>query len=345
MAHNIETMAYAGEVPWHGLGVKVGADLTPQEMLKQANLDWTVSKRSILTYNNADSEKADDLIISDDYSVLVRDSDNSILGPCGPKFIPTQNADAFTFFKKFTEAGDMNMHTAGSLRGGRQVWGLAEINDGFTLPGDDRIEGYLLVSVSHEWGKSNEIRFTPIRVVCNNTLSMALADRSQPAFKMPHTKAFDEDLIVSAEKALGLASTRLDEYQESAEFLSSKQYNENKVVSYIADVMQPKLAMQEKILLESAKTSETKAIETRLDTLEKLQRTPYKVYEALEQQPGANLKSSKGTWWGAVNAVTYVVDHKWGHDRDAAMHNAWFGARASLKNRAMTKAIEYAQAA
>jgi|TARA_Y100000004_G_scaffold63785_1_gene71599 phage/plasmid-like protein (TIGR03299 family) len=345
MAHNIETMAYAGEVPWHGLGVKVGADLTPQEMLKQANLDWTVSKRSILTYNNADSEKADDLIISDDYSVLVRDSDNSILGPCGPKFIPTQNADAFTFFKKFTEAGDMNMHTAGSLRGGRQVWGLAEINDGFTLPGDDRIEGYLLVSVSHEWGKSNEIRFTPIRVVCNNTLSMALADRSQPAFKMPHTKAFDEDLIVSAEKALGLASTRLDEYQESAEFLSSKQYNENKVVSYIADVMQPKLAMQEKILLESAKTSETKAIETRLETLEKLQRTPYKVYEALEQQPGANLKSSKGTWWGAVNAVTYVVDHKWGHDRDAAMHNAWFGARASLKNRAMTKAIEYAQAA
>mgnify|MGYP003132082817 FL=1 len=345
MAHNIETMAYAGEVPWHGLGVKVGADLTPLEMLKQANLNWTVSKRSILTYNNADSEKADDLIISDDYSVLVRDSDNSILGPCGPKFIPTQNADAFTFFKKFTEAGDMNMHTAGSLRGGRQVWGLAEINDGFTLPGDDRIEGYLLVSVSHEWGKSNEIRFTPIRVVCNNTLSMALADRSQPAFKMPHTKAFDEDLIVSAEKALGLASTRLDEYQESAEFLSSKQYNENKVVSYIADVMQPKLAMQEKILLESAKTSETKAIETRLETLEKLQRTPYKVYEALEQQPGANLKSSKGTWWGAVNAVTYVVDHKWGHDRDAAMHNAWFGARASLKNRAMTKAIEYAQAA
>ena len=71
----------------------------------------------------------------------------------------------------------------------------------------------------------------------------------------------------------------------------------------------------------------------------------YKVYEALEQQPGANLKSSKGTWWGAVNAVTYVVDHKWGHDRDAAMHNAWFGARASLKNRAMVKAIEYAKAA
>jgi len=277
--------------------------------------------------------------------MLVRDSDNSILGPCGKRFIPTQNAEAFTFFKKFTDAGDMNMHTAGSLRGGRQIWGLAEINDGFTLAGDDRVEGYLLVSVSHEWGKSNEIRFTPVRVVCNNTLSMALADKTQPAFKMPHTKVFDTELIHSAELALGLASVRLDEYKQSAEFLSSKKYNDNTVVSYIADLLQPKLALQEKIRLENSKSSDIELIDSRLRTLEEFQRTPHKVYEALEQQPGADMASSKGTWWGAVNALTYVVDHKWGHDRDAAMHNAWFGARASLKNRAMTKAIEYAKAA
>lgn len=345
MAHNIETMAYAGEVPWHGLGVKVDGNLTPEEMLKQAKLDWTVSKRSIFTYNNADSEKADDLIMSDNYSVLVRDSDNQILGPCGPRFIPTQNQEAFTFFKKFTDAGDMNMDTAGSLRGGKQIWGLAEINDGFTLPGDDRVEGYLLVSVSHEWGKSNEIRFTPVRVVCNNTLSMALEDRTQPHFKMPHTKVFDADLIASAEQALGLAGTRLKEYKESAEFLSSKKYKDTQVVSYIADLLQPKLALEQKIIVENSKSKDTALIESKLKTLEEFQRTPYKVYEALEQQPGANLKSSKGTWWGAVNALTYVVDHKWGHDRDAAMHNAWFGARASLKNRAMVKAIEYAKAA
>ena len=342
MAHNIETMAYAGEVPWHGLGVQVDGDLTPEEMLKQANLDWSVSKRNIFTYDSADSEKANDLIMSDDYYMLVRDSDNHILGPCGPRFIPTQNADAFKFFKKFTDAGDMNMNTAGSLRQGKQVWGLAEINDGFTLPGDDRIEGYLLVSVSHEWGKSNEIRFTPIRVVCNNTLSMALADRSQPAFKMPHTKAFDDDIIISAEKALGLAGERLDEYQQTAEFLSSKQYKETEVLNYIADLLQPKLAMQERIIQQSENPD---VVETKLRMLEEFKRTPHKVYEALESQPGGDLKSSKGTWWGAVNAVTFVVDHKWGHDRDAAMHNAWFGARASLKNRAMVKAIEYAEAA
>jgi hypothetical protein len=182
-------------------------------------------------------------------------------------------------------------------------------------------------------------------VVCNNTLSMALADKTQPAFKMPHTKVFDTELIVSAEQALGLASDRLEEYKQSAEFLSSKKYDDNSVVSYIADLLQPKLALQQKLLLENSKSTDVDLIESRLQTLQEFQRTPHKVYEALEVQPGANMASSKGTWWGAVNALTYVVDHKWGHDRDAAMHNAWFGARASLKNRAMTKAIEYARAA
>ena len=276
------------------------------------------------------------------HSLLVRDSDNTIFGPCGPKFIPTQNEDAFTFFKKFTDAGKMTMETAGSLKDGRQIWGLAKVDESFTLPGDDRVLGNLLVSVSHEWGKSNEIRFTPIRVVCNNTLSMALADRTQPHFKMPHTRAFDADLIKTAEDALGLASNRMKEYKEAAEFLCTKKYNKDTVVSYIADLMQPKLAMQQK-LLEQSKTEKTYL--ARATMLDEFQRAPSKVYEALEQQPGANLKSSSGTWWGAMNAVTFVVDHKWGHDRDAAMHNAWFGARASLKTKAMTTALDYAKAA
>jgi phage/plasmid-like protein (TIGR03299 family) len=342
MAAAVETMAYAGEVPWHGLGVKVDGNLTPEEMLVQAGLDWSVSKRDIFTYDHADSDKSKDLIMAPNHSLLVRDSDNQIFGPCGPKFIPTQNRDAFTFFKKFTDAGNMSMSTAGSLKDGRQIWGLAEIDDSFTLPGDDRVLGNLLVSVSHEWGKANEIRFTPIRVVCNNTLSMALADKSQPHFRMPHTKVFDADLILSAEQALGLASDRMKEYKEAAEYLCSRQYDENSVISYIADLMQPKLAMQQKIL---ENTKNEKAYAARASMLDEFQSAPSKVYEALEQQPGANLKSSKGTWWGAMNAVTFVVDHKWGHDRDAAMHNAWFGGRASLKTRAMTKAIEYAEAA
>ena len=186
MAHAVETMAYAGEVPWHGLGVKVEDNLTPDEMLVAAGLDWTVSKRHLFTHSEPSVENSKEVIPVNDYYVLVRDSDNKTFGPCGPKFVPSQNADAFKFFEKFTSVGDMSMDTAGALKGGEQVWGLAKINDGFTLPGDDRVLGYLLVSVSHKWGKANEIRFTPIRVVCNNTLTYALADKTRPSFKMPH---------------------------------------------------------------------------------------------------------------------------------------------------------------
>ena len=175
-------------------------------MLVAAGLDWTVSKRHLFTHSEPNVENSNEVIPVNDYYVLVRDSDNKTFGPCGPKFVPSQNADAFKFFEKFTSVGDMSMDTAGALKGGEQVWGLAKINDGFTLPGDDRVLGYLLVSVSHKWGKSNEIRFTPIRVVCNNTLTYALADKTRPSFKMPHLKALDTEVFKSAEEALGIAS-------------------------------------------------------------------------------------------------------------------------------------------
>tara|TARA_Y200000002_G_scaffold374227_1_gene374630 strand:- start:12434 stop:13462 length:1029 start_codon:yes stop_codon:yes gene_type:complete len=342
MAHAVETMAYAGEVPWHGLGVKVEDNLTPDEMLVAAGLDWTVSKRHLFTHSEPSVDNSKEVIPVNDYYVLVRDSDNKTFGPCGPKFVPSQNADAFKFFEKFTSVGDMSMDTAGALKGGEQVWGLAKINDGFTLPGDDRVLGYLLVSVSHKWGKANEIRFTPIRVVCNNTLTYALADKTRPSFKMPHLTALDADVFKSAEEALGIAGDRMKDFKESAEFLSSKNYTSQNVVSYISELFQPELLEQQKNI---EQMSDIKAIATRQSMVDEFKRVPAMVHQALEEQPGANLKSSKGTWWGAANAVTFIVDHKWGHDRDAALHNAWFGGRASLKQKAISKALEYAKAA
>mgnify|MGYP001313160628 FL=1 len=342
MADAVETMAYAGEVPWHGLGVKVDDTLTPQEMVVAAGLDWTVSKRHLFTHSEPSVDNSKEVIPVNDYYVLVRDSDNKTFGPCGPKFVPSQNADAFKFFEKFTSVGDMSMDTAGALKGGEQVWGLAKINDGFTLPGDDRVLGYLLVSVSHKWGKANEIRFTPIRVVCNNTLTYALADKTRPSFKMPHLTALDADVFKSAEEALGIAGDRMKDFKESAEFLSSKNYTSQNVVSYISELFQPELLEQQKNM---EQMSDIKAIATRQSMVDEFKRVPAMVHQALEEQPGANLKSSKGTWWGAANAVTFIVDHKWGHDRDAALHNAWFGGRASLKQKAISKALEYAKAA
>ena len=314
MSHMVEKMAYANAVPWHGLGTKVSDSLTPEQMMIAAELDWTVSRRKIVTECG---------LKTNDWALLVRDSDNKILGPCGKNYIPIQNADVFSFFDKFVKAGAMKMETAGSLDDGRQVWGLAAINKGFCLPGGDEVNGYLLFSQPHIWGKSMTIMFTPIRVVCNNTLTMALGQRSN-RFTMPHVRIFDQDVAQRASQALGLASGQLDAFKVTSELLARVAYDEKQVSKYITQLFQPALIAEHEDRSLWAKTAD-------------------EVYNCIHTQPGA--KMSEGTWWSALNAVTYYVDHKAGRNRDASLQSAWFGPRAALKRKALDLAVEYAQAA
>jgi len=326
MAHEVESMAWAGDVPWHGLGVQVEHDLTPHEMLVAAGLDWTVSARPLKTTTD---------IPVLDYRVLMRDSDESQFGVCGSNYVPFQNEKVFEFFKKFTDAGHMEMNTAGSLKGGQHVWGLAKINKGFTLPGGDEVEGYLLLSQPHQWGKSLIMKFTPTRVVCNNTLTYALGESSKGQFRMPHIQEFDASVIAKAEDALGLASNQMDQLKHNAEFLASKEFTDKKVDEYIAKLFQPEL-------LAPSQIKDVKS-DVVVD-FQQFKRTASLVREAIWKQPGHDLPT-KNTWWAAANAVTYVVDHKLGRERDAAMFNAWFGRNATLKRNAIDLAQEYAKAA
>lgn len=319
MSHMVETMAYAGKTPWHGLGKKVKEGLTPDQMLKEAGLDWVVSKRPAY-YKDKDKYH-----MSPDYNLLVREGDNNVLGPCGKNYTPIQNKEVFKFFNKFCKAGDMFMDTAGSLDNGRQVWGLANIRKGFTLPGGDDVEGHLLISHPHIWGKALTIMFTPIRVVCNNTLTMALNDaKSNQRFRMAHVTEFNDDMIGKAELALGLANTQLDTFKQQAGFLAKKKYKEPKVEEFIAHLYQPTVVMEK-------------------SKLDKFNRTAKTVHELISTQPGA--KMSEGTWWSALNAVTYYVDHVSGNDRNATLNSAWFGAKSVQKRKALTMALEYAKAA
>jgi hypothetical protein len=133
MAHMVETMAWSGEVPWHGLGKKVLPDLTPEQMLYEAGLDWTVEK--IPAFAEVNGKK-----VAVGKSALVRSSDNKILDVVGDDWCETQNAEAFGFFADFVSEGNMEMHTAGSLRGGQMVWALAKVKDeSFELFGKDRV--------------------------------------------------------------------------------------------------------------------------------------------------------------------------------------------------------------
>ena len=249
MAHQVETMAYAGEVPWHGLGVEVSNDLTPNQMMKKAGLDWRVEQ--IDSYVTMGDKK-----IPTGMKALVRSSDNKVLTNIG---------------------------------------------------------------------KSIDIRFTPIRVVCNNTLSLSLAEQAERSIKVGHRGSFNADEV---KKALGIASDKLKTYKEMAEFLGSKRYNIDSLVEYYNTVY-PRTA--------------DKRVQNKELSLETLSKNAMACYDALEQQPGA--KYAEGSWWQAFNSVTYVTDHLQGRSADNRLYSSWFGGNQIKKRNALQTALEFAEVA
>ena len=314
MAHMVETMAYAGEVPWHGLGTKVPADLTPRQMMQQAGVDWRVNL--VPTYADVNGTK-----VSTGQKALVRETDNRVLTNVGGNWNPVQNEEAFDFFTEYCLAGDMEMHTAGSLADGKIVWALAKVNESFDVLGEDRVDSYLLFSNPHQYGKSLNVRFTPIRVVCNNTLTLSLSQKAKNEVALNHRREFDPAMV---KDQLGIAHEKFAMYKEMARFLSKKRAKNSDLIQYFNNVFP--IAGNKQVA-----------------QYEDLSRTAKQAYDVLEVQPGAEM--AMGTWWNAVNAVTYLTDHELGRSADTRMQSAWFGANQAKKVQAMNLAVEMAEAA
>lgn len=297
--------------PWHHLGTPVGDDLTPQEMMVAAGLDWEVE--TVPTFAQIGSKH-----VPTGTNALVRTSDQSVLAPMiGNDWKPVQNAEAFDFFSEFVSSGDMVMDTAGSLKDGRIVWALADVKEGFELFGGDEVKGYLLFSNPHVYGKSIDIKFVAERVVCNNTLVVALNEVGKPAVRVNHRRQFDADEV---KRILGIGQAKLDSFKEAAQLLGEKKYTDYDFERFLV-----------KVFGESNKEGKT------------LSRTGLQALEIVNSQPGAEFRP--GTWWNAYNAVTYLTDHELGRSEDTRMASAWFGGNAKRKIDALNTAIAFAEAA
>ena len=314
----VETMAYAGEVPWHKLGVSVSNDLTPVQMMDKAGLNWKV--REVESFVEFDGKR-----IATGQKSLVRETDGKILTNVGADWNPVQNETAFEFFNDFVMNGEMEMHTAGSLKGGQMVWALAKVGESFELFGDDKIDSYLLFSNPHQYGKSIDVRFTPIRVVCNNTLTFSLSSKKDNSVKVGHRTQFDPE---SVKESLGVAKSQLNTYKDMAEFLGSKRFTTDSLIEYYNTVF-PRTA--------------DKRVQGKALSVETLSRNAKLAYDALEQQPGS--KYAEGSWWQAFNSVTYITDHVQGRNADNRLYSSWYGPNQSRKANALKSAVEYAEAA
>lgn len=328
MAHEVETMAYANQVPWHGLGNRVDQTVTVEEMQKAAGLDW-----ELLPYPLQLGVPEGRLASADSYAgrpvkrvAHVRNTDGKIMAVSDPRWKPVQPSEVLGFMKDYVEAGAATLETAGSLRGGKVVWGLARLNHDFEVTRGDRVNGYLLFTTPNEVGKATTIRTTTVRVVCANTMALAMRSGSgETHYRQGHMGDFD---VSSAKAVVGNAHEQLRLAEASAKQLAKLRISiSDAITKVLVPVFYPEVMEDEEAVQEMAMPEGQPKI---------LQ----EILSSIETSPGADV--SKGTGWGVLNGVTHWADHVTGYKQESRLYNAWAGSTMTKKLQVEQKLLELA---
>ena len=220
MAANVETMFSVREKPWHGLGKIVMEAPTSKDALELTGLNWSVVQEPIYTEFSE---------VVEGYKANVRDFDRKVLGVVSDRYKVVQNADAFSFTDELLGKG-VRYETAGSLQEGKKVWLLARLPREYIIAGE-RISPYLVFSNTHDGSGSVKVAITPVRVLCNNTLNLALSTASR-SFSMVHTGNI-QDKIQEAKDTLFMAEQYMDCLGAEFEQLRKQKISDAQVKEYI----------------------------------------------------------------------------------------------------------------
>ncbi|KKN98423.1 hypothetical protein LCGC14_0145150 [marine sediment metagenome] len=329
MPAQVESMMFAGETPWHREGVYVGDhNLTSEGAIVKAGLDWEVEQvpfytmelkahtgpKSDVEFNSpAGSPEIFNAKEVEGLKIVRRVRDKNVYGVFTDAYEPLQNRDAFGFIDSLVETGGVTIHTAGSLQGGKRVWILAKLPNVMEVLRDDIVDKYLLFANSHDGSLAVTALFTPIRVVCCNTLSLALSSRDKArTVKFRHSKNVMEK-VEEAKNILGIANQEFEKSLEMYKAFAVKQMNFSKLQSFVEELF-PKLEDKEEA---STRT----------------QNIRNKVLKLHEDGIGTDIAGVRGTGWGVYNAVVEYADFERGRD-SSRLNSAWFGSGAQLKSRA-----------
>lgn len=273
MSANVETMMYVREVPWHGLGTRVEEAPTSADALRLAGLDWKVRQKSIQVCGGGKIEN---------FKANVRSTDNKVLGVVTDRYKVVQNDEAFAFTDELI-GGDVRYETAGSLQEGRKIWLLAKM-PAAKVAGDE-VEPYLCFTNSHDGSGSIRVCMTPIRVVCNNTLNIALRG-AQRQWATKHVGDMKYKMV-EARHSLELAERYMLALDEYANVLANVTVSDEQL-DKILDEMFP------------IKEDDT---ERKKNSVKSVKNEFMVCYFA------PDIQKFKGTGWGVVNAMADMVDH------------------------------------
>lgn len=317
MAHEVQTMAYVDAVPWHGLGNQ----LTPQQPIevwqREAGMNWRINEADVL-YSVSGGDGLH-LKSNPDSKVLFRSDNHSPLSVVSKRYKVVQPAEVLEFYRDLVSAGGFELETAGILKGGKKLWALAKTGQETLLRGNDQVKAYLLLATSCDGTLCTTAQFTSVRVVCSNTLQMAVGD-SRGAVKVPHSTQFDP---VQVKQALGLGMSHWYSFVNDMRRMAERKVNKFEAMTYLINVLGDNavsLNDQPKI----------KAIQN--------------VYTLFAGEgKGSDLASASGTAWGLLNGVTeYVDQHRRARSADHRLDSAWFGPGAVVKEKALHEALKLA---
>ena len=301
-------MAFVGETPWHGLGQSLDKDADMETWRKSAGFDWTIKSAPVQYLNEADGYATN---VFTGQNVLYRSDTNAPLSVVTDRYQVVQPAEVLDFFDGLVKEAGFRLHTAGTLRGGKRLWALAETGKFGEVCKDDGVGGFLLLSTSCDKTLATTARFTTVRVVCNNTLTMAHSD-AKTLVSVPHSTVFDHEKV---KDQLGKASESFGSFMEMAKHLQKQQMRSLEADMFIKKLIEP---------LNQVKKEEYELGKNR-------------TYQAIWNLFEGGAKGSElvgHTKWAMLNAVTEYYDHHFpSRTTDSRLDKAWYGVGDRTKQR------------
>lgn len=326
MAHEVQTMAYVGETPWHGLGNELTPNQPIEVWAEQAGMDWTIESSDVSYYAN--HAAGGQLIMPfSDNKVLYRSDTLEPLSVVSQRYQEVQPREILEFYRDLTEQADFELETAGVLKGGRKFWALAKTGQSTALKGKDVSNGYILLATACDGTLATTAQFTSIRVVCNNTLAISLADKSGGVVKVPHSTVFDADKV---KNQLGISINQWNEHMYQMKQLTERRITQAQATNYLNRLFND---VDDTLIMFPTNKKTQKAVPNA-----KAMNQIMTMFNG--QGRGADLDSARDTAYGLLCAVTEFVDHeRRAMSTDHRLDSAWFGTGANLKQKGLEEAM------
>ncbi|MEZ2309899.1 DUF932 domain-containing protein [Paraburkholderia sp. RCC_158] len=319
--HLIHSMAYTGQQPWHGLGNQLLPSQPIEVWAKQAGMDFTIESADVRFVSGNAGTNLGSIHAFPEQKVLYRSDSKLPLSVVSSRYNVVQPREVLEFYRDLTEVGGFELETAGVLKDGKKLWALARTGQSVSLKGCDEVNGYLLLATACDGTLATTAQFTSVRVVCNNTLAIALSDNTG-AIKVPHRSQFDPQAV---KRQLGIAISSWDAFMVRVKAMS-----ECKVTDAVAEKF-----LRRVLTYSTTNQADRDAIAVN----ERAIKAVHALYTG--KGMGADLASASGTVFGLLNSVSEFTDHhrrarSEDHRRDAS----WFGSGAVLKARAWDEAMK-----